>query len=38
MARSEFRQEIEAAIQQRHSKTHPWSDAWVGGRLSKARL
>src|SRR6266851_4980771 len=38
MAKSEFRQQIEAAIQQRHSKTHPWSDAWVGGRLNKALL
>ncbi len=28
MAKSEFRQQVEAAIQQRHSKTHPWSDAW----------
>src|SRR5258708_37722519 len=38
MAKSAFRQQIEAAIQQRHSKTHPWSDAWVGGKLNKALL
>src|SRR5258708_39719043 len=38
MAKSEFRQQIEAAIQQRHSKTHPWSDAWVTGKLNKALL
>ncbi len=38
MAKSEFREQIEAAIQQRHSKTHPWSDAWVNGRLDKHLL
>src|SRR6266481_3822328 len=38
MAKSEFRQEIEAAIEQRHSKTHPWSDAWVAGKLNKRLL
>jgi pyrroloquinoline-quinone synthase len=38
MAKSEFRRQIEAAIQQRHSKTHPWSDAWVTGKLNKRLL
>jgi pyrroloquinoline-quinone synthase len=38
MAKSAFRQALEAAIQQRHSKAHPWSDAWVNGRLSRELL
>ncbi|HTS90682.1 MAG TPA: iron-containing redox enzyme family protein [Stellaceae bacterium] len=38
MAKSAFRQELEGAIQQRHSKVHPWSDAWVNGRLSRELL
>ncbi len=38
MAKSAFRQQIEEAIQQRHSKTHPWSDAWVSGRLNRHLL
>jgi len=38
MAKSAFRQALEAAIQQRHSKVHPWSDAWVNGRLSRELL
>lgn len=38
MAKSEFRLQLEGAIQQRHSKVHPWSDAWVGGRLNRRLL
>ena len=38
MAKSPFRQALEAAIQQRHSKVHPWSDAWVSGRLDRRLL
>ncbi|TXL80282.1 iron-containing redox enzyme family protein [Vineibacter terrae] len=38
MAKSEFRTQIEEVIQQRHSKTHPWSDAWVSGRLNRRLL
>jgi pyrroloquinoline-quinone synthase len=38
MAKSEFRLALEAAIQQRHSKVHPWSDAWVSGRLDRRLL
>lgn len=38
MAKSEFRLQIEEAIQQRHSKIHPWSDAWVSERLNRRLL
>lgn len=38
MAKSEFRKQIEAAIEQRHSKIHPWSEAWVSGKLNKRLL
>lgn len=38
MAKSAFRTALEAAIQQRHSKTHPFSDAWVTGRLDRRLL
>lgn len=38
MAKSEFRRELEEAIQQRHSKVHPWSEAWVAGRLTRRLL
>ncbi len=38
MPKSEFRQQIEAAIQQKHSSIHPWSDAWVSGRLDHQLL
>lgn len=38
MAKSEFRREVEEAIQQRHSKVHPWSEAWVSGRLDRRLL
>jgi pyrroloquinoline-quinone synthase len=33
--KSAFRQRVEEAIDLRHSKVHPWSEAWVSGRLSK---
>jgi pyrroloquinoline-quinone synthase len=38
MAKSAFRLQIEEAIQQRHSKIHPWSDAWVSGKLDRRLL
>lgn len=38
MAKSEFRKELEEVIQQRHSKVHPWSEAWVAGRLNRRLL
>ena len=38
MAKSAFRTEVEEAIQQRHSKVHPWSEAWVSGRLNRRLL
>jgi pyrroloquinoline-quinone synthase len=38
MAKSAFRREIESAIQQRHSKIHPFSEAWVSGGLTKQLL
>jgi len=38
MAKSEFRLQLEDAIQKRHSKVHPWSDAWVSGRLNRHLL
>lgn len=38
MEKSEFRQQIEDIIQQRHSKVHPWSEAWVSGRLNRRLL
>jgi pyrroloquinoline-quinone synthase len=38
MAKSKFREELEAAITARHSSVHPWSEAWVGGKLSKRLL
>ena len=38
MAKSEFRQRVEDAIQQRHSKVHPWSEAWVSGGLNRELL
>lgn len=38
MAKSEFRQRVEDAIQQRHSKIHPWSEAWVSGGLNRELL
>ena len=38
MAKSEFRLQLEDAIQKRHSKAHPWSDAWVSGRLNRRLL
>ena len=38
MATSAFRQALEDAIAQRHSAVHPFSDAWVSGRLDKRLL
>jgi pyrroloquinoline-quinone synthase len=38
MAKSEFRLQLEQVIQQRHSKVHPWSEAWVTGRLNRDLL
>jgi len=38
VSKSKFRQDVEAVIQQRHSKVHPWSEAWVTGGLSKRLL
>lgn len=38
MAKSAFREAIEAAIQGRHSKAHPWSEAWSNGGLSRELL
>lgn len=38
MGKSEFRMKIEDTVQQRHSKVHPWSEAWVSGKLNKRLL
>ena len=38
MAKSPFRAELEAAIEARHSSVHPWSEAWVSGKLNKRLL
>src|SRR6185437_10825706 len=38
MAKSQFRLALEQAIQQRHSKVHPWSEAWVSGKLNRQLL
>jgi pyrroloquinoline-quinone synthase len=38
MAKSKFRESLEAAIAARHSSVHPWSEAWVSGKLSKPLL
>ncbi|MEZ5669092.1 MAG: iron-containing redox enzyme family protein [Alphaproteobacteria bacterium] len=38
MAKSAFREKVEAAIQGRHSKVHPWSEAWVTGGLNRELL
>lgn len=38
MTKSPFRLALEQAIEQRHSKVHPWSEAWVSGRLSRPLL
>lgn len=38
MAKSAFREKIEEAIQGRHSKVHPWSEAWVTGGLNRHLL
>ena len=38
MTKSAFRVALETAVQQRHSKVHPWSEAWVAGRLDRRLL
>ncbi len=38
MPKSEFRLELEAAVQRRHSSRHPWSEAWVSGQLDRRLL
>jgi len=38
MAKSKFRQDLEAAITARHSSVHPWSEAWVSGKLNRRLL
>lgn len=38
MAKSAFRLELEQAIKQRHSAVHPWSEAWVTGKLNRHLL
>ncbi len=38
MAKSAFRQELESAIEARHSSVHPWSEAWVSGKLNRQML
>lgn len=38
MAKSKFRLELEAAIEARHSSVHPWSEAWVSGKLNREIL
>jgi len=38
MAKSAFRHALEDAIKQRHSAVHPWSEAWVSGKLNRNLL
>ena len=38
MAKSAFRQALDDAIAARHSSVHPWSEAWVTGKLDKVLL
>ena len=38
MSHSEFCRALEAARQPRHGGTHPFSQAWAAGQLSKAQL
>jgi pyrroloquinoline-quinone synthase len=38
VTKSAFRTQVEEAIQSRHSKIHPWSEAWVTGRLNRRLL
>ncbi|HEX9464513.1 MAG TPA: iron-containing redox enzyme family protein [Alphaproteobacteria bacterium] len=38
MVTSPFRQALEDAIKQRHSAVHPWSEAWVSGKLNRQLL
>ena len=35
MPKSDFRQALQDAVEQRHSKIHPFSDAWVSGGLGR---
>lgn len=35
MAKSAFRQALQDTVEQRHSKAHPFSEAWVSGGLSR---
>lgn len=35
MPTNDFRQALRAAVEQRHSKIHPFSDAWVSGELNR---
>ena len=38
MAKSAFRQALQDAVEQRHSKAHPFSEAWVSGALNRQIL
>jgi pyrroloquinoline-quinone synthase len=38
MAKSAFRQQLDSAIEQRHSAVHPWSEAWTSGKLNRRLL
>lgn len=38
MAKSAFRQALQDAVEQRHSKAHPFSEAWVSGGLNRQIL
>ena len=38
MPQGEFRQALQDAVEQRHSKIHPFSDAWVSGGLNRQIL
>ncbi|MDH3598323.1 MAG: iron-containing redox enzyme family protein [Candidatus Tectomicrobia bacterium] len=38
MSKSAFRQALQDAVEQRHSKVHPFSDAWVTGSLTREIL
>ena len=38
MSKSVFRAGLEEAINQRHSAVHPWSEAWVSGKLNRRLL
>ncbi|MCZ6876145.1 MAG: iron-containing redox enzyme family protein, partial [bacterium] len=38
MPKSTFGQALQDIVEQRHSKIHPFSDAWVSGRLNRQIL